>query len=416
MSVKIGLSLLACLWVGIISLSAAEPTESRTWKSTAGTSLEAKAKSIDGGVVTFETNDGRLVKVPLDKLADEDRATLAEHFGVQDKPAAAGPPKGDAKLAHPLGQTVGPITVNDSNYFVYLPTTLKAGRTYPLLLYTGAGGGGEGTLNPLKEGAEIGGWIVACSVESRNGVGVLTNQGHVKNSVDHLQQTLPIDPKRIYYAGNSGGARMAFINSFKLNGAGVIALIAGAKDEEIERGKSYYFISGAHDYNRAGTAHSYSLAKRASAFRFHQEGHTEPPDWMLTEAIVWMEAQWQKQAKSAPSRADFEAAVAHWVGQLVKEDEPRAAWWISHLTNAGFRSKFPALKTTDAHTAYINGITALENFAASTIAEGPRYSPSCFNHTSPDIDRKADAMLQTVGSNAWLKGILEALKKPTDKG
>jgi hypothetical protein len=407
---------MACFLMVGASAVAAEPTESRTWSSTAGTSLEAKAKAVDGGVVVFETKDGRVVKVPLDKLVAADREALVEHFGVEDKPTTAEPPKGDATLAHPLGKTVGPITANGSTYFVYLPTTLKAGRTYPLLLYTGATGGVEGTLNPLKEGAEICGWVVACSVESRNGQDNEVAHKHAKNAVDHLKQTLPIDAKRIYYAGNSGGARMAFFNSLKLKGAGVIAQIAGAKDEEIERGKPYYFISGAHDYNRAGTAHSYSLAKRSSAFRFHKEGHTEAPPWMLTEAIVWMEAQWQKQAKSDPTRADFEVAVAHWIAKLVSEDENRAAWWIAHLTNTGFRPKLPVLKPSEAHTAYINGIAALENFAAGTIAEGPRYSPACFNHTSPEIDKKADAMLETFGSNEWLKSVLESLKKPTDQG
>ena len=35
-------------------LCAAEPTEVRSWKSTAGSSIEARAKSLDGGVVALE--------------------------------------------------------------------------------------------------------------------------------------------------------------------------------------------------------------------------------------------------------------------------------------------------------------------------------------------------------------------------
>ena len=56
------------LFAGLIPVSsvhAALPTASRAWKSTAGTVIEAKATSLDGGVVTLEAANGRVLKVDL---------------------------------------------------------------------------------------------------------------------------------------------------------------------------------------------------------------------------------------------------------------------------------------------------------------------------------------------------------------
>ncbi len=147
---------------------AAPPTEMRAWKSTTGTSIEAKATAFADGVATLETAAGRTVQVPAAKLSEADRELLSSHFaGAPAGAASAGaPPSG---LPHPLGSAVGPIKAPNGSYVLYLPNSLKAGRKAPLLFFTDSGGGETGKLRRLMEGAEICGWIVAMSVESRNG-------------------------------------------------------------------------------------------------------------------------------------------------------------------------------------------------------------------------------------------------------
>lgn len=45
----------------------------RTWTSTAGTTLEAELVSVEGGVATLQKRDGTMLRVPLDKLSNQDQ-------------------------------------------------------------------------------------------------------------------------------------------------------------------------------------------------------------------------------------------------------------------------------------------------------------------------------------------------------
>lgn len=266
-------------------LRGADPTPNRSWKSAAGTSIEAKATDLAGEVVTLETPTGRLLKVELAKLSEDDQAFLETHFGASTEIAAP------LASPHPQGTTVGPIKAEESSYYLYLPKSLMAGQKAPLLFITGSGGGSPGGLDSMIEGAEICGWIVAMSVESKNGLEGDPYHGFAKQCIDHLSTTLPVDPGRIYFGGDSGGSRVAFQNSAKIDTAGVLAIIAGSKPEELSRKKHYFFINGATDYNRYGSAASYAEVKANSTIRFHPGAHAQGPSWLVTEGIVWLEAK-----------------------------------------------------------------------------------------------------------------------------
>ena len=411
-----------CLLSGI--LNAAGPTELRSWKSTAGSNIEARATSYAGGVVTLETATGRVLKVPGGKLAAQDLEFVRKHFAKDDGAESAGTGE-PASLEHPLGKVVGPIEANGSHYFLYLPKSLKAGRTVPLIFFTNSGGGNPGRMKALLEGAEICGWILAISVESKNGMDVPQSVAHCRNCVDHIRQTLPVDPKRVYFSGTSGGAREAFENAVAMDSAGVLALIAGAQPGQINRRKHYFFISGSTDYNRYGTSKSYSEAKGSSAFRFHPKGHTFGPEWLVTEGMVWLESKWHNKAKDrCDARADFEAAALDWVEKLKANEPWRAAWWADHLAADGLM--LPASQARAAaltrelgsnadSQAYAAGIKDLEDFAADVLSEGPPYSPTCFNHTSASIQKKAKRLAERHASAPWVKEICVALGNPTDK-
>lgn len=407
---KIAFSILLSFLLSCVA-HAAEPTETRGWKSTAGTTLEAKATGIENGTVVFEAAGGRIMKVPLDKLAEADRDLLSAHFA-----AAA------AALAHPLGKIAGPVDAGASAYFVYLPESLKAGRTYPLLFYTSAGGGNAGTLKALVEGAELCGWIIACSVESKNGGG--DNFGHSKRCLEHITKSLPVAPGRIYFGGNSGGARQAFYNGSQLGSAGVMALIAGAQPGEMKKGNHYFFISGAYDYNRAGTSFSFDEVRRSAAFRFFPGGHGQSPGWLVTEGLVWLEGQAQRKSGNDAAKPEFEARVLAWLDGLKSKEAHRAAWWCAFFAEGGMlpanRARLASLQsgisTDPQNPAYIAGIADLEELAAKTLSKSPRFSPDCFKFTSPEIQKAADKLLEKHAATPWVKEVLEGIKKMTDKG
>ena len=421
-SLRIRLLAVGCLLCGI--LDAADPTELRSWNSTAGSNIEARAISYANGVVTLETAAGRVLKVPGGKLAAEDLEFVRKHFATEGGAGTTvtGEP---ASLEHPLGKVVGPIAAKGSHYFLYLPKSLKAGRTVPLIFFTNSGGGNPGRMKALFEGAEICGWILAISVESKNGMDAPQSVAHCRNCVDHIKQTLPVDPERVYFSGTSGGAREAFENAVAMDSAGVLALIAGAQPGQINRRKHYFFISGSTDYNRYGTSKSYSEAKGSSAFRFHPKGHTFGPELLVTEGMVWLESKWHNKAKTrSDARADFETAALDWVEKLKNSEPWRAAWWADHLADDGLM--LPASQARAATLikelgskadaqAYAAGIEDLEDFAANVLSEGPQHSPTCFNHTSSSIQKKAKRLAERHATAPWVKEICVALGNPTDK-
>jgi hypothetical protein len=105
-----------------------------------------------------------------------------------------------------------------------------------------------------------------------------------------------IDPKRVYTAGLSGGARVAMkiaIESRQI--AGVFASSAGFPDEFIARLRFPVFGSaGTDDFNHL---EMYQLDRRmTSAHRvlYFEGGHTWLPVELATQAVEWMELQAMK--------------------------------------------------------------------------------------------------------------------------
>jgi len=400
------------------SLGFAEPTAVRSWLSTAGTKIEAKATACDGTIATFETPSGRVLKVDLDKLAPADRELLQNHFskGSSGATSEATPP---ADLGQPLGSVVGPIEAKGSHYFLYLPKSLKADRKAPLLFFTHAGGGDKGRMKPMLEGSEICGWIVAMSVESKNGMEKTESFVHSKRCVEHLLKTLPVDPKRVYFGGISGGAREAFYNSSQMDSAGVLGLIAGGLPDELSRSKDYFLISGASDFNRYDTSRTFAAVKSSSAFRFHPGKHHEGPPILVTEGMVWLESKARQKDKQATGE-EFGLAAVSWAEGLKAREPYRAAWWANRLLNSNLTGQARVqaetlrkeLASSPESIAYAKGLADLEKFALDVLAEGP--VSSAFDHTTDEIQSKADRLLKEHSATPQIKEIVEGLKQKTD--
>lgn len=403
------------------------PTEMRSWKSTAGTSIEARATALVDGKVSLETADGRKLEVPMEKISEADQAFVKSHFGAVESgsvnlPARGQPPVG---LPHSLGEVTGPIESDGSSYYVYLPPTLVADRAAPMLFFTGSGGGNAEVLKVFLEGANLAGWIIACSVESKNGATVEENHRHAKNCLDHLKANLPVDPKRVYFGGNSGGARMAFHNNAVLDGAGVLAIVAGAAEGQEIPGKLYHFINGAYDFNRADSAASYGKLEKDAAFRFYPGGHNGMPAWMATEGMLWLEGMHHRRMNDDNlARRDFEAAVIAWADGLRKASNAHRAYsWADFFrTSKVMADNQPALDallaataSSETNKAYVDALASLEGFARRTLATGPREDPARHGHTSEEIQQAMDRLTATYpAAPPWIKEIFLAAKKPTD--
>jgi hypothetical protein len=187
---------------------AAGPTEFREWTAKAGSKVGAKAVSLTRGVVKLERIDGSTISVALGQLAEADQALVSKHFQDGNAPAPAAdvkPPAGD--LPHPLGQATGELKCGAYGYYLYFPTSLRQGEKHPVLFLMHPQGGSPATFGSYRPAAERNRWILAVSKDSKNGF----KESDAANDAmfEKVMKTLPVDPKRIYSSGFSGGGAQA---------------------------------------------------------------------------------------------------------------------------------------------------------------------------------------------------------------
>jgi hypothetical protein len=428
------LTLTASLLLFAASASTADPTEKRPWKSTAGTSITAQATGITNNQVSLTTTDGRTLSVPLDKLAVEDRTFLLKHFQIEPAPAPAPPASGNnpststatpaSGLAHPLSQTIGPITTSkNSQYLVYLPSSLKADRDAPLLFFTSAGGGNPKAIDLMTQGAEVNGWIVATSIESSNKLGFEENHRHTKNCLDHLFDTLPIDKDRVYFTGGSGGGATAFYNAGRINHAGAIPMIGYIPDGTTVSGGNYFVINGATDYNRYTSAHARKQFGSNAIHRFNPRGHSKGPDWLIAEGMTWLNGRYLSgnSKELAGERLDFETSLINWIKQLQTNNEPwRAYDWalflkdeydISGPNEATVEQLVTQLAADPINHKYVEGLAELDEFSRSNLAD--HGTGSLMDHTTSGIQRAAEKLAADYAGVPHIEEVAQALAQPT---
>src|SRR5690349_4337314 len=132
----------------------------------------------------------------------------------------------------PRGQIVADVKCASDpamSYALYLPTGYSPSRTWPVIFAFDAGGRGLNPVERYQAAAEQYGFIVAGSNNSRNN-SPDTGRAVAETTRDVLAR-FAIDRRRMYTAGMSGGARVAFGIALSTPGiAGVIASSAGTPD------------------------------------------------------------------------------------------------------------------------------------------------------------------------------------------
>jgi hypothetical protein len=417
-----------------LGLAAAEPTESREWVSVTGSKVKGSALSVSAGQVLIKLENGRELTVPLNKLSESDQGFLSKHFG--DPPAAEGAaaakttgsglPLVTDGLAHKVGEVAGPIDAGGgSHYFVYVPKTLRKGRLAPLLHFNGSGGGSARSVKKHAEGAELNGWIVAASVESKNGPGhPVQNHEHAKNCVKHLIGSLPVDPQRVYFTGGSGGGAMSFYNAARIQSAGAMPHIGYIPDDTNLKGGDFFVINGANDYNRYTSAAAVKSLGKNAIHRFFVGGHQEGPDWLCAEGMTWLNGRYLAKNKRSPElaaeRPDYEAAMISWIEKLSSSEPHRAYYWCVFLKDdykitgpnaAAVESLRTSLAGKPGCEGYAKGIAEISDFSERNYAE--MGSGSLFAHTTPKLESAAAKLAGKLAGVPLLEELATALGKPT---
>src|SRR5262249_53872716 len=96
------------------------------------------------------------------------------------------------------------------HYALYLPSNFTPDHRWPVIFAFDARARGRAGLEQYQAAAEKYGYIVAGSNNSRNGPWQISVSAAGAMYAD-VSKRVPLDPKRIYTAGMSGGARVAML-------------------------------------------------------------------------------------------------------------------------------------------------------------------------------------------------------------
>jgi predicted esterase len=206
-------------------------------------------------------------------------------------------------------------------YTLYLPSAYQSSRNWPLLLVFDPGGRAARATEVFRDAAERFGWIVATSENSRNGPWEPTLRA-INAMWPALLGGYAVDDRRVYAAGHSGGATVAWMMAIQTGRlAGVI--VSGQPNPETQplKGKpfAWFGMAGHTDFNQLEVKKiDDQLSRTSSAHRmeFFDGGHQWPPVDLTMRAFGWMEIVAMKEGRR-PRDVDF----AH---TILDEDLSRA--------------------------------------------------------------------------------------------
>ena len=225
----------------------------------------------------------------------------------------------------PHGQIVDPIKCAadpSQTYALYLPSNYSADRPWKLILAFDPRGQGHQGVEHLQTAAEKYGYIVAGSNNSRNGPPQISLTAAQAMWTD-VGKRFSINPKRIYTAGFSGGARIAMKVAFDSDQiAGVIASSAGFPPGHRRSDPRFvvFGTAGTEDFNYLEMRQLDQELSSPHRVVIFEGGHQWLPSALAIQAVEWLELQAAhpgtvEQPKPAPDRHELERE-AQIVGEL----------------------------------------------------------------------------------------------------
>ena len=181
-----------------------------------------------------------------------------------------------------------------NSYALYLPSAYSPVKRWPLLLLFDPFARGEVSVNLFHEAAEKYGFIVVGSNNSRN---FQDPSAAVRTLWADVKERYAIDPRRIYTAGLSGGARVASSIALACKDciAGVIANGAGLAQGASVPGPEvadWFLVAGTTDFNYPELLHlKEALEARNAASRLvvYDGPHNWMPKDFAERALAWLQ-------------------------------------------------------------------------------------------------------------------------------
>jgi predicted esterase len=220
----------------------------------------------------------------------------------------------------------------------YFPSRFDRARAVPVLFVLDPRGRAELALRLFAGGAERHGWLVVSSYNSASDTDGNPNVDAMNAMLSWTQQNAQMDTTRIYLAGFSGTARIAWGLAAELRPrvagmfgtGGGVSFSAGGPEMAFGADSTFAFFgsAGTTDFNydeMRGLATRLRLARVPSRMAWFRGPHAWPPQWMCEQAVDWLELR----AMLGGRRAVDTAFMAHALAQdLAYADSlERAGQW-----------------------------------------------------------------------------------------
>jgi tetratricopeptide (TPR) repeat protein len=186
------------------------------------------------------------------------------------------------------------IAKPDQSYALYLPSHYIPDKRWPIVYAFDPDGRGSVPVELMKDAAERYGYIVVGSNNSKNGSWRL-EAGSAQTMWNDTHARFAIDDRRLYFAGFSGGARVAAALAQQCEcAAGVLLSGAGFAGVPPSRDNSFavFAAAGTFDFNYPELADLDEKLEQAGfphVLRHFDGPHQWPPVDVIDEAFAWFQ-------------------------------------------------------------------------------------------------------------------------------
>ena len=249
----------------------------------------------------------------------------------------------------PTGRVVADVRcVADPSqgYALYLPSAYTPARTWPVILAFDPGARGRFAVERFQAAAEQFGFIVAGSNNSRNGPMDASGRAVMAMSAD-VGSRFAVDAKRVYTAGMSGGARVAFATALSSSAiAGVIASSGGYHDGKMRQSVPFgvFATAGTEDFNHLEMRLLDRELTSPHRVVIFDGGHTWLSSELATQAVEWMIVQSMKTGRAARDDAALDRIFTKWLAAAEATTDLKA----QYLALQGLADDFAGLRDINA--------------------------------------------------------------------
>jgi predicted esterase len=198
------------------------------------------------------------------------------------------------------------------SYAVYVPSNYSPDRLWPVIMAFDPGARGRIPVERYQAAAEMYGYIVTGSNQSRNGSWA-ASEAAIKAISRDISERFAVDDRRVFTAGMSGGARVALavaLASPRI--AGVIASSAGFPDSKPRKTVPFaiFGTAGSEDFNYMEMRQLDRDLKSPHRVRIFNGGHVWLSSDLAMEAVEWLELQAMKSGRLSKDPAKIDRIFA----------------------------------------------------------------------------------------------------------